>query len=62
HAKSSIALAMGSGYPLKCLLGLALRCLVAIYISGFLLIGPTSVSITRSALLGIVIVVSCSSK
>jgi len=45
-------------YPLKSLLGLALRCMVANYISGFLLIGPTSVSITRSTLLGIVIVVS----
>jgi len=45
-------------YPLKSLLGLALRCMVANYISGFLVIGPTSVSITRSALLGIVIVVS----
>ncbi|KAJ6855873.1 hypothetical protein NC651_040483 [Populus alba x Populus x berolinensis] len=37
-------------YPLKSLLGLALRCMVANYISGFLLIGPTSVSITHSAI------------
>jgi len=45
-------------YPLKSLLGLALRCMVANYLSGLLLIGPTSMSITHSALLGIVIVVS----
>jgi hypothetical protein len=45
-------------FPLKALLGIAVRCLAASYICGLLLIGPTSVHDSRSGMITIGIIVS----
>ncbi|XP_059450796.1 ankyrin repeat-containing protein BDA1-like [Corylus avellana] len=49
-ASLAVIILVMDGFPLKALLGIAVRCMAASYVCGFLLIGPTSINASRLAM------------
>ena len=58
YGSLAVIILVTDGFPLKALLGIAVRCLAAGYLCGLFLIGPTSFKASHSAMITIGILVS----